>query len=121
MKENKQQAVGGVRLQLFNLAMAVAAVILSALLIHSAYATAGAYADMDETLETYLICSQSAEQMQEGSDFLTQEVRQFAVTGDLADLEAYFTEANETQRRERALETLGAHLANFRLGFNYHF
>ncbi len=111
MKENKQQAVGGVRLHLFNLVMAAAAVILSVLLIRSAYATAGAYAEMDEALETYLVCSRSAEQMQEGSDFLTQEVRQFAVTGDLADLEAYFTEANETQRRERALETLGAHLA----------
>ena len=107
---NRQPAIGGVRLQIFNLVMAAAAVILSLLLIRSAYATAGAYAEMDETLETYLICSRSAEQMQNGSDYLTQEVRQFAVTGDLADLQAYFTEANETRSRERALETLGAYL-----------
>ena len=39
---NRQPAIGGVRLQIFNLVMAAAAVILSLLLIRSAYATAGA-------------------------------------------------------------------------------
>jgi len=104
-------SIGGVRLQIFNIVMAVAAVCLSVVVIFEAYGTANAYTDMNDSMETYLVCRQSAEQMRDGSDYLTQQARLFAVTGDLANLQAYFTEAEETCRREKALEQMGVYLA----------
>lgn len=58
------------------------------------------------TTEQYLLCKEAALQMQEGSDYLTEQVRLYTLTGEREYLDAYFYEANTTKRRENALKEL---------------
>ncbi len=44
--------------------------------------------------------------MRDGSDYLTEQVRLYAVTGERQYMEAYFKEKNITKRREKGLEEL---------------
>ena len=50
--------------------------------------------------------AQAAVRLQEASDYLTDESRRFAITGEWSHLENYFVEVNETKRREKALEEI---------------
>ena len=56
--------------------------------------------------EKYILCENAAKDLQDGSDYLTEQVRLYAMTGERRYLDNYFTEANETCRREHALESL---------------
>lgn len=56
--------------------------------------------------DQYIVCESAAKQLQDGADYLTEQVRLYAMTGDLQYLELYFQEVNETKRRENALEDL---------------
>lgn len=58
------------------------------------------------TTEQYLICKDAAMQLQEGSDFLTEQVRLYVLTGEEQYIDAYFEEVNTARSRERALEEL---------------
>lgn len=57
----------------------------------------------------YAECEKNARQMQDASDALTAHIRRFAVTADMACLEAYLAEA-DSGRREQAQEKLHAAL-----------
>lgn len=56
--------------------------------------------------EQYILCEHAAEQLKEGSDYLTEQVRLYAMTGQTEYMEAYFEEVNETRRREEAVQLL---------------
>lgn len=45
-----------------------------------------------------------------GSNYLTEQVRLYAITKESAHMEAYFTEVDETKRRENALQAIEEHL-----------
>lgn len=59
-----------------------------------------------DTTEKYIVCENAAKQLQDGSDYLTEQVRLYAMTGDTKYRDLYFTEADTTKRRENALEDL---------------
>ena len=50
--------------------------------------------------------AQAAVSLQEASDYLTDESRLFAITGEWSHLENYFFEVNENKRRENAIEAI---------------
>ena len=52
--------------------------------------------------------AQAAVSLQEASDYLTDEARFFAISGDWIHLENYFLEVNEFRRREKALEEINS-------------
>lgn len=56
--------------------------------------------------DQYIVCENAAKQLQDGADYLTEQVRLYAMTGESRYLDQYFKEANETQRRENALKEL---------------
>ena len=58
--------------------------------------------DVDE----YIICEKSAKQLQEASDYLTEQVRLYAMTGETQYRDNYFEEVKVTRRREHALDSL---------------
>lgn len=58
------------------------------------------------TTDQYITCERAAKQLQDGSDYLTEQVRLYAMTGETEYMDLYFEEANETQRRETALDAL---------------
>ena len=56
--------------------------------------------------EDYITAVQSAASLEMGSDSLTESVRSFVVTGDIQYLQEYFTEAEVTRRRDKAVSNL---------------
>ena len=64
------------------------------------------YAILRSSMQDYISCENAAHELQEGSDILTKQVRLAAATGDSQYIDAYFEEANVTQRREKALQKL---------------
>lgn len=54
--------------------------------------------------ERYITCEAAAKQLKEGSDYLTEQVRLYVLTGEAKYREQYLEEVNVTKRRERALE-----------------
>lgn len=56
--------------------------------------------------EEYIACERAAKQLQDGSDYLTEQVRLYATTEKEQYMELYFEEADTTKRREKALESL---------------
>lgn len=61
---------------------------------------------LQTTTEQYILCEQAAKSLQDGSDYLTEQVRLYAMTGQREYMDNYFREANVTCRREHALEDL---------------
>ena len=61
---------------------------------------------LQTTTEQYILCEQAAKSLQDGSDYLTEQVRLYATTGQKIYMDNYFQEANVTCRREKALEEL---------------
>ena len=61
---------------------------------------------LKESTTQYIQCEKAVSQLQAGSDYLTEQVRLYAMTGEVQYMDAYFTEVNETKRRENALEVL---------------
>lgn len=106
-KENiKQENVQGVSLKKLNYFMSAMTLIISAVLLIFTYMTASRYTNVEENTENYIDWQQAAQSLQSGSDYLTEQVRQFAVTGVETYMDNYFTESTETRQREAAIETL---------------
>ena len=61
---------------------------------------------LQTTTEQYILCEKAAKQLQDGSDYLTEQVRLYVMTTEREYLDLYFEEADETQRREKALTDL---------------
>ena len=79
---------------------------LSAVLITSAIKVPLQFQHFEKNSFQFQKVAQSAVTLQEASDFLTDESRLFAITGEWSHLEHYFFEVNENKRREKALEEI---------------
>ncbi len=64
------------------------------------------YQVLRSSVQDYIDCRYAVQELQEGSDILTRQVRQAAATGDRKYIDAYFEEANVTKTREKALNDL---------------
>ena len=60
---------------------------------------------LQDATERYILCERAAKNLQDGSDYLTEQVRLFAITGQQVYMDNYFAEATDG-RREKALEEL---------------
>ena len=56
--------------------------------------------------DRYILCEKAATNLQDGSDYLTEQVRLYVMTGQQNYLDSYFEEADHTRRRENALAAL---------------
>ena len=62
---------------------------------------------LQDATERYILCERAAKNLQDGSNYLTEQVRLFAITGQQVYMDNYFAEAADG-RREKALEELRA-------------
>ena len=65
------------------------------------------YTNLIRSMEQYSACQNAGNEMQEASDYLTDQARHFASVGDPEYMDNYFTEANVLRRRDKALEEIG--------------
>ena len=96
----------GVSIRNMQIIIAVLLFVLSILLLIATYRATSGYTLMQEETKSFIKLRESSSELREASDYLTEQVRCYAETGDLQYLNNYFTEANETRRRDKALSTL---------------
>lgn len=106
-KENQSKgSVTGFRIRTLNYLMILVALVLYIFIIYGIFQISEKYKVLVSTTEDYIECQQNTAMVKEGSDILTEEVWLYVATGDLSHARAYFKEANEDRRREKALEAL---------------
>ena len=96
----------GVSIRNMQVCIAVLTLVLSVLLLIATYRATAGYQLMQEETKNFIKLHESSSELREASDYLTEQVRCYAETGDLQYLNNYFTEAKETKRREKSLDTL---------------
>ena len=92
--------------------MAFATLVLSVLLLFATFMVKSGYSRMRSDTEFYIQWERDADDLQEGSDYLTEQVRCFVETGKREYLDSYFKEADVIRRRDRALESIHAYLGD---------
>ena len=100
----------GVFLRRLNLIMAIIAIFASIALFIAMDRTTKLHHQTHEITQNYFAWRRDAYNMQIASDYLTEQIRCFAVTGEWQYLENYFSEAKDSKRREHALSELEEHL-----------
>ncbi|MDO4400356.1 MAG: diguanylate cyclase [Coriobacteriia bacterium] len=104
------QRIKGVRIRVLNVVMVVLASFVALVFLQAVQQTNDAYNELETASNHYVACEAASNQMKEASNYLTVQVRTFAVTQDLTYLNRYFEEAVDTQRREKAIATLEENL-----------
>ena len=90
-----------------SVALAIAAIALSVNLLDATVRS-------EEVHERYEECSRATTELMIASDYLTTQVRMFAVTGDRRYMDAYLEELLETMRRDQAVDTLNRDIEDAR-------
>ena len=96
----------GISIRKLNYMMAGVTILVSIVLLFVSYQTWVSYRELESTTERYLSGQEAAKSMQASSDYLTEQVRCFTVTGDRQYLDNYFHESETSKRREEALHQL---------------
>lgn len=89
-----------------NVVMAVITLVISVLLIRATYMATTGYSQMLISTDNYIRWQKDASDLQVGSDILTEQVRCFAETGNRIYLDGYFEEADVTQHRDKAVQSI---------------
>ncbi len=90
----------------------VVTVILTAVVIVLSVYTMWTYRTLLDTFEHQTVLEQSTIDLQTGSDYLTQEVRLYVMTGEREYAENFFYEAEVARRRDHALEAIDPYVEN---------
>lgn len=112
MKRERAKQNTGLRLHTVNFLLVWLVVIASAVLIYTTLHVSQSYREVLEVSDTFIKSRQSAEEMQEGSDELTENARSFVVTGNTMYLWEYFETANVSKKRTNALNALNEITSN---------
>ena len=101
-----------IRVQHVSTLSIVFTVILSVICVAAFVYGHAQFVKLKAITEDYILCEETAEQLEEGSQYLTDKVRLATMTGEQRYIDQYFTEVNTYQRRDRAVETLETNYPN---------
>ena len=102
----------GISLRHVNIVMLVIALLISAVLVFAMNRTNELYEITNEATDDLIVWRSSAYELQIASDYLTDQMRSFVITGDRTYLDNYLEEAYVTKRRDKALDILEKNLAD---------
>lgn len=106
MSEHKRESIKGIRIRTVSYVMIFLSIVLYFVLIFATYKVSEEYEVAVAATEDYIKCDAQAAQLAEGSNYLTEQIQLYVMTGKLEYAKAYFEEANVTKRRENALTGL---------------
>lgn len=106
MKGSSVISKRGISLRKLNIIMLIIAVVTSVALIYAMNRTNNLYKETHTITQDLLQWRQDSFDLKLASDYLTEEIRCFAVTGDRTHLDNYFNEAKNVKRREKAIDSL---------------
>lgn len=90
-------------LLIFTIAVAV---LISSLIIFSIFHLSATFQHLEDATNEYISLEKAATELMDASDYLTENAQRFTIDGNKKYLNAYFTEAFETKRREKAIDAL---------------
>ena len=102
----------GISLRFVYKGLLVLAVITSGTLLYATYRSSATYNRLSNATDTYIELQKAAYELMDASDYLTENVQRFTKSGDMKFLDAYFTEAFETKRREEAISIMSRNNSN---------
>ena len=108
--KNKSGTLRGFRIRTISLWLVGATLLVSILMGIGIVRVWNKHQKLAVMTKEYILAQEEAKNLLLGSNYLTDQVRLYAVTGDYSYAKAYFTEAEETRRRDRALDSLEEHL-----------
>lgn len=106
-KEERRRLTRESRMDIVNIVMVCISVVLYVVLIYATVLVSNQYEVMMSTMVDYISCQEDASLVSGASSYLTDQVHHYVVDMEYKHVENYFTEANVTRRREKALENLG--------------
>ncbi len=109
--EDTRSNQGGIRVRRLNRIMITITVVLAVAFVVVALSTNRSFTNLEQATAMYILSQKDAANMQAGSDYLTDRVRTFVVTGDLESAEDFFREVESTRRRELAMESMETSLS----------
>ena len=104
--DNKKRVPSGISLRGLLVFMTVIAILIAILITFSIFHLSSTFKNLKNAAEEYISLEKAANELMDASDYLTENAQRFTIDGDKTYLNAYFTEAFETKRREAAVETL---------------
>ena len=102
MSDNKKN----LSLKKLNIYMLVAAFLISAILFFAMGQTSSMYDEAHAVTQELKNYESTSSNLQTASDYLTEQIRLFVITGEKRNLDNYFEESKVTKRRDEALEFL---------------
>lgn len=104
MNDSGQKYIGGIPQRKLNYILYGIVIVISALLLFTTVQTTAGYTEMHDATESYIDLQSAAYDLQVSSDYLTEQVQCFVITGKKTYLNAYFEEINVACRREKSVE-----------------
>ncbi|MBP5160142.1 MAG: diguanylate cyclase, partial [Lachnospiraceae bacterium] len=105
-KEDDSKTIKGIAISNFAYVFLFSIMLFTLLTIISMINVSDKYHNMLVASNGYNEARNNIDLLRAGSDCLTEEVRQFVITGDKSYMDNYFTEVNVTRRRDKAVEGL---------------
>ena len=103
MSQKNRNKSRGISIHVIHLAMILCAVVIAVLLVFSTYQSSGVFSSLSQETGNYISRQKAAHDLMEASDYLTENVQHFTLSGDMTYLNNYFEEAFNSRRREAAL------------------
>ncbi len=100
--------IGGIPLRILNVAMIAVISVVAIVFLQAGQRIDASYNDFATATDRYVRCERAANQMLEGSHYLTSQCRLYAFTQNPTYLYNYFEEAVVTRSREDAVAVLEA-------------
>ena len=110
-KNRSDRQEGSISVRRMHLIMMAAAFLLAILLLYATNSVMTGYRILQNATDQYIELQQDTQDMMAASDYLTDRVRCFVVTGNKKYVDDFFEEVNETRRRDAALESMETVLA----------
>ena len=96
----------GITLRVLNIGILIFAILLSVALFFVIRKIDSIYSDTHSLTQTLIEAREKSDDVLEASDYLTEQIRTFVVTGERKYLDAYLDEINTAKRRDKAIENL---------------
>ncbi len=103
--EHKQKKT--ISLRSVHIVMILAMIVLSGIVGVSTYRLLNTFARFSSASKQHVELMKATHDLMEASDYLTENAQRFTVNGERIFMDQYFTEANESKRREAALAKMG--------------
>jgi len=97
----------GISLRTTYVLLLVFSILMAGTIIFPSYKLEASYKQMSQKTEEHIVMEEAAHTLMDASDYLTEKVQRFVLTGKVSHMNDYFTEAEVSRRRDEALEIMG--------------